>query len=316
MTHHGEQITRGAPPGRETYSGIAAPAITPLDADGRLDQAAVERLWERFDRHGVDPFILGTTGEAMSLPVGLKTEYIRLAGRLKRPGRQLFAGIGTNCLDDSLALAAKAFEAGADAVVATLPPYYALDEAEMRSWFIALADQMNGPLFLYNIPSTTHMSIPLALVDELSQHPNIIGMKDSERGDDRLRDALARKRYGFCHLLGWAARSAEALELGSDGLVPGTANLSPRLYRELYDAAREGRTEEAARLQKVSDALGETYQKGRSLGQSLAALKAILAGAGICGPRMMAPLRTNAAGRTGLPAWLAPHDIDLIKEWI
>ncbi|TDX01393.1 dihydrodipicolinate synthase family protein [Dinghuibacter silviterrae] len=299
------------------YSGVVVPAITPLEENGLLDEAAVERLWERFEQYGVDPFILGTTGEGPSLSLALKSAYIRLAGRLQTPRQRLFVGIGSACLEDSLALAFSAFEAGADAVVSTLPSYYALEVDDMRAYFLALADRVGGPLFIYNIPSTTHMSIPLSLVDELSGHPNIVGMKDSERGEERLFEALRRKPEGFCHLLGWSARSALALELGSNGLVPSSANLSPRLYRALYEAARAGQTEEAARLQKVSDALGEVYQKGRSLGASLAAMKAILAAKGICGPQMAPPLRAMAPPvGAASPLVLSQKDIDLINEWI
>jgi 4-hydroxy-tetrahydrodipicolinate synthase len=319
------------------YSGICVPAVTPLDVHGVLDEGAVARLWARFGAYGIDPFILGTTGEGPSLSSAVKSAYIRLAGRLKTPGQRLFVGIGASCLEDSVALASGAFEAGADAVVSTLPSYYALDEDDMRAYFTTLADRVGGPLFLYNIPSTTHLSIPVGLVMSLAAHPNIVGLKDSERGEERLRDLLARKPGDFCHLLGWSARSAVALELGSNGLVPSSANLSPRLYRALYDAVRAGQTEEAARLQKVSDALGEVYQKGRSLGASLAALKAILAAKGICAPHMAPPLRalslapamrapdgTSPAapgvasrdGVAGAPSPMEQKDIDLINEWI
>src|SRR4051812_13334847 len=106
---------------KKKYRGTIVPAITPLNADRTLDVDAVERLFVFFRQHGVQPFILGTTGEAASLPVLLKQEYIRLAGRLKKDGDVLYAGISSNCLSDSVEAAKYAFDSGVDVVVATLP---------------------------------------------------------------------------------------------------------------------------------------------------------------------------------------------------
>jgi 4-hydroxy-tetrahydrodipicolinate synthase len=270
------------------YQGIVVPAITPLNADRTLDTAAVEKLLPRFPH----PFILGTTGEAPSLPHSLKEQYIRLAGRIKKPGQQLYVGISANCFADCVEDAHLATEAGADLVVATLPSYYQLNETQMRTWFQQLADAVPLPLIIYNIPSTTHHSIPLKLIEELSHHPNIAGTKDSERSEDRLTESLQRwsNRADFSHFLGWAARSAKALLNGGDGLVPSTANLDPELYVAMQKAAKAGDTAELTRLQERSDNLGNAYQSGRTLGESLAELKRLMHKQGLCQPYTMPPL--------------------------
>ena len=270
------------------YHGIVVPAITPLNADLTLDTTAVEKLFPLFPH----PFILGTTGEAPSLPRSLKEQYIRLAGRIKKPGQQLYVGISSNCLADSVEQAALAFAEGADVLVATLPSYYPLSETQMRNYFQQLADKINGPLMIYNIPATTHHSIPLALIEELSHHPNIVGTKDSERDEQRLKESVQRwsGRKDFSYLLGWAAKSGEALLGGGDGLVPSTANFAPDLYTDMLTAAAEGDTEKITGLQEMSDSLGNAYQSGRSLGESLAMLKLIMHDRGLCQPYMMPPL--------------------------
>jgi len=270
------------------YHGIVVPAITPLNTDRTLDQGAVEKLLPLFPH----PFILGTTGEAPSLPRSVKEQYIRLAGRGKTPGQQLYVGISSNCLPDSVEQATLAFAEGADVVVATLPSYYQLSETQMRTWFQQLADEIDGPLMIYNIPATTHHSIPLALIEELSHHPNIVGTKDSERDEQRLKESLQRwaGRKDFSYLLGWAAKSGEALLNGGDGLVPSTANFAPGLYTDLAAAAAQGDKEKVAHLQEMSDCLGNSYQSGRSLGESLAMLKLIMHNHGLCQPHMMPPL--------------------------
>jgi dihydrodipicolinate synthase/N-acetylneuraminate lyase len=274
------------------YRGTIVPAITPLNADWTLDTGAVEKLFALFRQHRVMPFILGTTGEAPSLPAAVKQMYIRLAGRLKQPGELLYAGISGNCLSDSVEWAHRAFDEGVDVVVATLPSYYALSADQMKKYFEQLAGQVHGPLVIYNIPATTHQSIPLAVIDELSHHPDIVGTKDSERDEERLRASLGlwAGRSDFSHFLGWAARSGEALLNGGDGLVPSTANFAPAIYSEMEKAVLAGDKERVMWCQQESDRLGNVYQSGRSLGESLAALKLIMHKEGLCQPYMMPPL--------------------------
>lgn len=274
------------------YEGVVVPAITPLTAGLQLDEGGVERLFTFFRQHAVLPFILGTTGEAPSLPLQIKRQYIRLAARLKQGSELLYAGISSNCVADSVELAKYCFEEGVDVVVATLPSYYALTEDQMRRHFFRLAESIGGPLMIYNIPATTHQSIPLRVIDELSHHPHIIGTKDSERDEDRLKRSIGlwAGRPDFSHFLGWAARSSYALLNGGDGLVPSTANFRPDIYRDMMEAAAEGNVERLAALQEESDRMGSSYQSGRTLSESLAALKVIMEKRGICEHHVMPPL--------------------------
>jgi dihydrodipicolinate synthase/N-acetylneuraminate lyase len=274
------------------YSGVVIPAVTPLTAEHRLDHNGVENILDLFRRHEASPFIMGTTGEGSSLAFSLKLEFLELAGRLKKEGDILYAGISSNIFLESVTLAKHSFDLGVDVVVATLPSYYALSESSMLRYFEKLADAVKGPLMIYNIPATTHMSIPLEVVDKLSPHENIVGLKDSERSDERLSRSIElwKDRDDFSHLLGWAARSAKAILAGSDGLVPSTGNFDPGIYRKLYDAARKQDVATAMQLQDLSDQLGNLYQQGRSLGESLWALKIVMNELGLCEPVVMPPL--------------------------
>jgi dihydrodipicolinate synthase/N-acetylneuraminate lyase len=275
------------------YNGVVIPAVTPFRADHHLDRTAVEKIFDSFRNNGVTPFILGTTGEAASLPFSMKKELLELAGKLKKSDDVLYAGISANVFVESVALAKHAFDHGADVVVANLPSYYALTESEMLRYFEELAEAIAGPLIIYNIPATTHLSIPLHVIDQLSHHQNIVGIKDSERSEERLKNAvqLWSHRTDFSHFLGWAAKSAEAILTGSDGLVPSTGNIQPFLYAELYKAAKEGDRERALKLQEASDIWGHLYQHGRTLGQSLYALKLVMKQRHLCEPHVMPPLQ-------------------------
>jgi 4-hydroxy-tetrahydrodipicolinate synthase len=145
---------------------------------------------------------------------------------------------------------------------------------------------------LYNIPVTTNLSLPLALLDELSHHENIVGVKDSERGDDRLRDSLElwRDRDDFTFHLGWAAMSSFGLQHGLDGIVPSSANLVPGLYRAIYDAAKSGDAGEADRLQAITNDISDYYQVGYTLSRSIPIFKAMMSEFGLCSPSVAAPM--------------------------
>lgn len=280
---------------KKKYQGVIIPAVVPLTAKFGLDEQGVENMFANFHQHGVFPFILGTTGESASLSMQLKADYIKLSGKLKRPGDMLYTGITSNCFEESVELAKLSFDNGTDAVVASLPSYYALSERDMMLYFEQLADQCKGPLIIYNIPATTHMSIPLKVIDELSYHDNIVATKDSERSDDRLKEALHlwAGRPDFSYFLGWAARSAVALLNNGDGIVPSTGNLLPGIYTDMYNAAHNGDAALVHELQRKSDMFGALYQKGRSLGESLWALKVLMNEKNLCDTYVMTPLQSQ-----------------------
>jgi len=277
---------------KELYRGVIVPMITPLDQRGAIDEKGVRRIVDSLVSNRCSPFVAGTTGESSSISDSRKAELVRIAVE-ETAGRELvYAGIADNCSEESIAKARLYQTLGADAVVAHLPSYYPIDEAQMRAYFLALADACPLPVVLYNIPVTTHLSVPLALLDELSHHENIVGVKDSERGDDRLRDSLElwRDRQDFTFHLGWAAMSSFGLQHGLDGIVPSSANLVPGLYRAIYDAAKSGDGDEADRLQSITNDISDYYQAGYTLSRSIPKFKAMMSEFGICQPYAAPPM--------------------------
>jgi 4-hydroxy-tetrahydrodipicolinate synthase len=271
---------------------VIVPAVTPLTEKLRLDETAVEKIFASFYKHNISPFILGTTGESASLSLQLKKDYVLAAGKNKKMGSLLYAGIGSNVLSESIEFAAYCSLHAVDVVVATLPSYYALTEKQMLQYFTTLANNISLPLFIYNIPATTHMSIPLHIINELSGHKNIVGLKDSERSEDRMNESLMlwKDRKDFHYILGWAAKSADALLLGADGLVPSTGNLYPEIYADMLKAFKQGDKEKLFAMQKLSDDYGELYQSNRTLGESLHALKLLMKEKSLCNEYVMPPL--------------------------
>lgn len=275
------------------YKGIIVPAITPLTNDYTIDGAAVEKIFANFYEHNISPFILGTTGESASLSATVKNDYLKTAAKNKKADSVLYAGISSNVFEESVEFAKLCADNAVDAVAATLPSYYALNNAQMQKYFEDLADGIPLPLIIYNIPATTHMSIPLEVIDELSMHPNIVAVKDSERSEERLMKSLElwKDRRDFGHFLGWAGKSALALIGGSDGLIPSTGNLAPEIYSTMWNAFTENNFKEVYAMQHLSDKYGNLYQTDRTLGESLWALKFLMKEKGLCEAIVMPPLQ-------------------------
>lgn len=274
------------------YAGVVVPMVTPVTKDGQIDVAAVERIVESFAQAGVSPLLMGTTGEGNSVSAESGLTLVETTVKAARGRITVYAGLTGNVVADQIAQADRYTKLGADVIVATLPTYYALTPEQMQEYYKNLADHITGPLMMYNILATTHMSIPVDVVERLSHHPNIVGLKDSERNLDRMEQIVgfSKDRADFSYFCGWAAQSAHSLALGGDGIVPSTANFVPGMFRQLYDAALSGDTATADRLQEETNEMAKIYQAGRLLGQTLTALKVMMQTRGLCEPWMLPPL--------------------------
>jgi len=275
------------------YSGVVVPMVTPFTADGELDEPAVRRVIDHLVAGGVaGVFVLGTTGEEASMSPTLRLRLVKVTAEHIAGRAMIYAGISDNCLATSVTAARDYMCAGAEVLVARLPTYYALDAAEQRAYFSTLADQVPGPLMLYNITATTHLTIPLDVVLALSEHRNILGVKDSDNNPARLRMLIeaAAGRSDFSVFVGVTTLSALMLATGADGLVPSPANLVPNACQRLYEQAISGETAAADKTQREIDELSVLLRGDRSLGRSLGMLKAAMGALSLCDPYVLPPL--------------------------
>lgn len=274
------------------HAGVVVPMMTPITASGQLDEPAVGRLVDFLLAGGVDGiFVLGTTGEGAAVPREFRKRMVECAVARAARRARVYAGIGDSYPDD-VAVGNEYFHAGADAVVARPPMSF--PEAKLLSWFRSLLDGLEGPLLIYNMPSTTKVSIPLEVVAELIGHPGLSGMKDSENSPKRLEELLRRfgGRPEFSIFVGVGRLMAKGLRLGAEGIVPSVGNLIPEVCQGLCACAARGDWDAAQQHAARMDSVAALYQEGRNLGQSLAALKAALSCRGLCGPHMLPPLNT------------------------
>lgn len=276
----------------EKYHGVVVPMVTPITKEGNIDTEAVERIINNFARNNVSALIMGTTGEGNSVSTKQGTEMIKAASKAAAGRITIYAGLAGNCIGEQMEAARLFVEAGADVIAATLPSYYALTPEQMYKYYKDLADSLSVPLMLYNITITTHMSIPLDIIERLSHHPNIVGLKDSENNLERMEEALKifADRDDFAYFCGCAANSAHALKLGADGIVPSVGNFMPKAYNDLFEAGINGDEATAERLQQETIRVGKINTTGLTLGQSLAGLKVIMKEYGLCDTFMLPPL--------------------------
>ncbi len=273
---------------------VIVPMVSPFNADRLIDAASVDRLCSAFMKAGVSVFVLGTTGEGDSIARQQREQLLKLVVKSVNGNTPVYAGLTGNSLADLILDAQKYADAGADFLVAKLPAYYPMDGNQMFVFLEKLADSVSLPLFIYNIPATTHHSIPLEVVEKLSYHPNVYGLKDSERNMDRLNESIRLwgEREDFDFLIGWAAMSAYGLQKGAGGIVPSTGNICPEMYVEMIEAVRLGNEILANELQRRTDQISALYQKGRSLSESIPALKILMKKKGLCSGEVLSPMQT------------------------
>jgi 2-dehydro-3-deoxy-D-pentonate aldolase len=269
------------------------PLLTPFTKNGTIDLASLGRIIEHIAAGGCQGLMVcGTTGEFASMTIAQRVGLVRDAVRIARGRLLIFGGIGDTSPEHSVTLAREFLAAGADAVVGNLPSYYPLTAEMMERYFAGLADRIDGSMYLYNIPQTTRQTIPLEVVERLSHHPRIVGIKDSEP-DGARQEQVCRMfagREDFAVFCGSIAFTSRAMRAGADGIVPGAGNFAPQLTRKLMDSLVGGDQAAGDAMQLRIDAVNATYQKGRTISQLFCALKAIMEIKGLCARHMLPPL--------------------------
>ncbi|MBQ0033388.1 MAG: dihydrodipicolinate synthase family protein, partial [bacterium] len=220
--------------------GVVPPMVTPLRADGTLDVTGTERLVEHILAGGVHGlFLLGTTGEAPDLPYEVRRELVERVCRQVNGRVPVLVGITDTIFAESLKLAEFAKTCGASALVAAPPYYFAAGQPELIAYYKQLADEVPLPLYLYNMPSQVKVMIEVKTVVELAKYPNIVGLKDSS-GNIGYFNACRyhlRDRKDFAILMGPEEAMGEVVLMGASGGVAGGANIFPKTFVDIYDAA-------------------------------------------------------------------------------
>lgn len=280
---------------KPAFSGIIPPMVTPLLSDNlSLDLDGVKHLVEHLVSGGVHGiFILGTTGESTSLSYKTREQLIIESCKAVNGRVPVFVGITDTSIEESVHLALIAQKAGAAAVVAAPPYYYGLGQEELYKYYWSLADQVSLPLFLYNMPSHTKINIDTKTVVRLAEHQNIVGLKDSSANAVYFQSLCYLLKTNFSLLVGPEEITAETVLMGGNGGVNGGANLFPKLYVALYNAAL---AKDFARIEELQDLVMEIstriYTVGSYGSSYLKGLKGALSALGIVNGNIAPPFTT------------------------
>ena len=228
------------------FEGSIPALVTPMGEDGSIDFGAWEKLLDFHLAAGTDGVVVGgTTGESPVLDRGEIEELIRRA-KSQAGGRiPVIAGSGTNSTARTVALSRAAEASGADALLVVTPYYNKPTQEGLFQHFSAVADAVDIPVILYNVPGRTACDMLADTVARLSQHPRIVGVKEATGDIARGVAILRQSRPGFLLLSGDDPTAAELIRIGARGVISVTANVAARAMHELCAAGLAGRHGEA-----------------------------------------------------------------------
>lgn len=242
---------------RGPLRGIVPPMATPLAARDRLDVPGLEKLIEHILAAGVHGlFILGTTGEGPSLSYTLRAELMTRVCQQVASRVPVLVAITDSAYVEALHMAEAAARAGAAAVVMAPPFYFPSSQHDLLQLFESMARESALPLYLYNQPALTKVSIDPATVARAAEIPNILGVKDSSGQISYVQDVVPRVAPDFSVLVGPEHLLAQALQYGAHGGVPGGANIFPGLPVRLYQDFVNGRQDDVKAAQADMVAAG------------------------------------------------------------
>jgi 4-hydroxy-tetrahydrodipicolinate synthase len=241
------------------FHGSIVALVTPMRADGSLDVPALRRLIDFQLENGTNAIVaVGTTGESATLDHTEHLEVIRISLDQVSGRVPVIAGTGANSTTEAVELTRQAKQLGADACLLVTPYYNKPTQEGLYRHYKAVADAVEIPQILYNVPGRTACDMLPETVERLADHPNIVGLKDATGNLERARDLIQRCGKKMDIFSGDDATALELILLGGDGNISVTANVAPRAMSDLCGAARNG-DEQGAR--KINDRLMELHKK-------------------------------------------------------
>jgi 4-hydroxy-tetrahydrodipicolinate synthase len=240
---------------RKMFGGLMPAMVTPFDERGEMDLAATEAVIERFIEAGVNGISpLGSTGEASHLTADERRRFAEEVTRIVAGRVPVVVGVGFSGTRETVELAKHAQEAGADAVLVVSPFYWKVGEEGLFRHFATVAEAVDIPVVVYNLPMLTGIDLSPSLVARIAAEcPNVVGLKDTVTEYHHTVAVLREikpSRPDFSVLSGWEDLILPSLLAGADGSICAFANVAPELFVNLVEAARSGDLTKAAELHR------------------------------------------------------------------
>jgi len=222
--------------------GIFPPIATPFNRDGEIWKVKVQHNIEKWNLTGLSGYVVcGSTGESVMLTTEEKIQLWEWVAQYAAPEKLLIAGTGMESVAETVALSNRAAEIGYKVAMVRTPHYYKNlinNAAAQMLYYRAVADQSKIPLIIYNWPQITGVDIPADAVAELSNHPNIIAIKESSGNLEKVMQMIREVKTGFQLLTGSAPTLAPSLAVGCVGAVLAFANAAPYATISIWEAHR------------------------------------------------------------------------------
>ncbi len=270
----------------ERLSGIYPVLATPLGEDETIDEASYRRLLRRVLDAGVHGVVvLGSAGEFTALADDQKERAIAVVVSEVAGQVPVIAGTGEPGTRRAVTMTRRAARLGVDAAM-VVPPYYnPLNNTGVVAHYRALIEAGDLPVVLYNIPGCTKVTIDPDVVCELAGEAGVIGIKDSGGNFSYFQSLVQRLPTGFSVVTGSDNLLFASLAVGGSGSISPGANVAPQWFVALWDAAREGRWQEARELERRIITLSSIFRHGGFH----PGLKGALACLAVCSPVVTAP---------------------------
>lgn len=221
--------------------GSLVAIVTPMHDDGSLDFAGLRKLLDWHVAQGTDGIVMvGTTGESPTVDFDEHCELIRIAVEHVAGRIPVIAGTGGNSTREAIELTHCAKAAGAAGVLSVVPYYNKPTQEGLYQHFRAIAEAVDMPVILYNVPGRTVADMSNDTVLRLAEIPNITGIKDATGGIERGTDLIRRAPKDFALYSGDDASGLAFMLLGWHGVISVTANVAPKLMHEMCTAAFAG----------------------------------------------------------------------------
>jgi len=234
------------------FRGVHTALITPFTSTGAIDIGAFNRLVEYQIESGIDGLVpCGTTGESSTLTHDEHDRLIALTVQYAGGRVPVIAGTGSNSTAEAIQLSQHAEQSGVDAVLLVNPYYVKPTQKGLYLHFKAVAESISIPCIPYNIQSRTAVNLENETLFKLmSEHENIVGVKEASGSLDQMKNLISMRRENFQLLCGDDNMTVDLIEAGGNGVVSVAANLVPALMKEMVHSALEGNLEWARKIEK------------------------------------------------------------------
>ena len=240
-------------------TGSLVAIVTPMREDGALDLEAYRRLIDWQIAEGTNAIVaVGTTGESATVDPSEHVELIRVAVEAARGRVKIIAGTGANSTSEAIELTAHAKRVGADASLQVVPYYNRPNQEGIYRHFRAIAEAVDLPIILYNVPSRTVADLSVETALRLTQVPGIVGIKDASGDLSRVVEMRRRGPSNFAQYSGNDDSALAFMLLGGQGVISVTANVAPRPMSQMCAAALAG---DVLRARALNERLMPLHQR-------------------------------------------------------